>query len=611
MLWNPFVADQWTIAATGLVALLLALLGTPILRPWSVRHGWVARPTQSRWKRRIVARLGGLAIFGAFIVPAVCWMPKEPLWWSIIAAATLMGVAGLVDDVLHIKPATKLLAQLGAGCLLVLGGLRIELPWPLWSVPLTILWIAFVANAINLLDNMDGLAAGITAIAAAFCLVHALWAGQFGTAVLSAALVGATLGFLVYNFPPARIFMGDVGSQFLGTALAAIALSGTWRHSTQLFTILMAPLLILSVPIFDTLFVALQRLVHGQHPFHGGVDHISHRLAILGLTEHQTLVVLYLLSLSFGGLSLIFLHLQPLTAAALILFSLSIFLLLGAYLGRVRVYEIQRVAHSQPATTRGGVLIQTAFMHKRRVVEVAIDFVLICGAYIAAHLLRFETALSADWQELIIRSLPIVVLVKLTLFFACGLYRGVWRYMSVPDLITIVKAVTFGSACSALTLLLLWRFEGYSRAVFIIDWMLLLLGIGAARLAERLLNEGFRRVGAPAPRRVLIFGAGDGGDLVLRELRQNRQLNYRPVALLDDDRRKIGRTIHGVPVRGTRDDLGRIARQLQVEEMIIAIPSATDAQLAGVYERCIEHGVRWRHASMLFPTRDVPLAKEL
>ncbi len=609
MSWLPSNANHLTVAAAGLTALALALSLTPLVRLWAVRRGWIIRPTSGRWKRRVVVRLGGLAICAAFVLSALCWLPKSGVWMSILAASTLMCAAGLVDDVLHIKPATKLLAQLGAGCLLVLGGLRINTPWPLLSVPLTIFWIAFMANAVNLLDNMDGLAAGTTAIAGGFCLLHALWAGQLGTAVLSAALVGASLGFLVYNFPPARIFMGDAGSQLLGTALAATALSGTWRHSTQLASVLAAPVLILSVPIFDTLFVSLQRLAHGQHPFHGGTDHISHRLAILGLTERQTVAVLYLLSFSFGALSLIFLRLEPMTAAALTLFALSLFLLMGAYLARVRVYEIQRVP-TAAATSPGGVFIQTVFMHKRRMVEVAIDFALICGAYIAAHVLRFEHFLNADLQQLILQSLPLVVLVQLAIFFLCGLYRGVWRYVGLADLVTIVKAVTLGAACSALALLLLWRFEGYSRAVFIIDWALLLLGIGASRVAERLLNEWFHRMGRSAPRRVLVFGAGDGGSLVLRELSQNRQLNCLVLGLLDDDRRKTGLTVHGVRVLGGRNDLPRLVRQWQVEEVIIAIPSATDRQLAGVYERCIESGVRWRHAAMLMPIPEPALVRE-
>ena len=601
MSWLHSTLNGWRIGAAGLTALALALVLTPLLRPWAVRHGWVVRPTQDRWKRRIVARLGGVAIFIAFLVPALCWLPKTPVGWSILGAATVMAAVGFVDDLLHIKPATKLLAQLGAGCLLVLGGLRIDTPWPLVSVPLTILWIAFMANAVNLLDNMDGLAAGTTAIAGGFCLLHALWASQAGTAILSASLMGASLGFLLYNFPPARIFMGDVGSQFLGTALAATALSGTWQHSTQLASVLAAPLLILSVPIFDTLFVSLQRLAHGQHPFHGGTDHVSHRLAILGLTERQTVAVIYLLSFAFGVLSLVFLYLEPMTAAALTLFALSLFLLLGAYLARVRVYEIQRVPEAAPSVSPGGVFIQTVFMHKRRMVEVAIDFVVICGAYIAAHVLRFEHVLNDDLQRLIIRSLPLVLLIKLSIFFLCGLYRGVWRYAGLDDLVTIVKAVTLGAAASALALLLLWRFEGYSRAVFVIDWALLVLGIGAARMAERVLNEWFNRVGQSAPRRVLVFGAGDGGALVLRELSQNRRLNCLVLGLLDDDRRKLGLTMHGVRVLGSRNDLPRLARQWGIEEILIAIPSATDRQLAGVYERCIESGVRWRHAATLVP----------
>jgi UDP-GlcNAc:undecaprenyl-phosphate GlcNAc-1-phosphate transferase len=369
--------------------------------------------------------------------------------------------------------------------------------------------------------------------------------------------------------------------------LAALALVGSWHQSTRLLSILAVPVLVLAVPIFDTCFVTIQRLAHHQHPFHGGTDHVSHRLAILGLSERQTVLSLYVVSAGFGLLSLASRNLSLLSSVVLWGLALMGLVLVGAFLAKVRVYELKRqpVTEAAQPSPQSMTLVETMLLHKRRLMEILVDFGLISSAYVAAHLLRFEAALTPDIQRLLIRSLPLIIVIKLACFAALGLYRGVWRYVSLPDMLTIFKAVTLGSGLSALTLLYLWRFEGYSRAVFIIDWLLLFVGVSATRVAERFLNEWIVSAAEDATP-ILIVGAGDTGELALRHLKHNGEGKRRVVGFLDDDVRKRGMRIHGLPVLGTREALSRILSDFQVREVLIAISQPPAELVAEVQRSC-------------------------
>ena len=590
------VAQIGTPALAGVTALAVTFLMTPLVRSIAVRVGWVAKPIEDRWGRRVTARLGGVAMFLGFMAATIWWVPLGQPMAGLLLGTSLVFALGLVDDVHRLPPHTKLIAQLLIGCVVVMSGIRIELiRWTWLAIPLSVLWFVLVMNAFNLLDNMDGLAAGVGALAAGFCALHAALAQQWNVMVLSAILVGTCLGFLRFNFPPAKIYMGDSGSHFLGLSLAMLALLGSWRHSTQLLSILAVPVLVLAVPIFDTCFVTIQRLIHRQHPFTGGKDHVSHRLAILGLSARQTVLALYGVSACLGLLSVVSVTLRPLPALVMWLLVLASLLLFGAYLGKVNVYRVepQPEAAMPPRLLEPVTLIETMLMHKRRLVEILADFCLISSAYVFAHLLRFEGVLTGDLQRLIVQSLPIILAVKLTCFSGFGLYRGLWRYLGLSDIIAVFKAVTFGSILSALALLYLWRFEGYSRAVLVIDWMLTFLVVGGSRVVERLLDEWIGTVrGRGIP--VLIIGAGDTGERVLRYLRYETKAGRWAVGFLDDDVRKQWDRIHGVPILGTRAKLPQVLEEHAIREVLIAITDPPGQLLQYVRACCESRGVTWK-----------------
>lgn len=585
------------------LACAVVLVTTPAIRRFALARGWVARPLNDRWGRRVIARAGGVGIYLGFLVASLCCAPWTWMTITVLGGASLVVVFGLVDDIRRIRPYTKLLLQLIAGCVMVFAGVRIELIQEPWlAFPFSVFWFVLVMNAFNLLDNMDGLAAGAGAIAALFCGLHAIWSREWTAAVLAASIGGGCLGFLRSNFPPAKIFMGDSGSHLLGLSLGSLALMGNWRHSTQLVSVLAVPALVLAVPIFDTCFVTIQRLLHGRHPFQGGTDHVSHRLAILGLSPRQTVVALYGLSSLLGAVSLVSIWVAPWSAVTLWLVVLAGLLVTAGFLARVRVYQLVREPSEMAPAFSGPPItpLSAALFHKRRVLEVLIDFVVICGAYVGAHLLRFEGMLAASQERLLMQSLPLILVVQLTSIAAVGLYRGVWRYVSVADVLAILKGVTIGTMGSALAVLYLWRFEGFSRAVFIIDGLLLFVGLSASRVGERLFNEWLSRTvkGVPA----VIIGAGDLGELALRQLKHDQRIKRRVIGFLDDDRAKQGARIHGVMVLGTRDRLRSLLAERQVGEVLIAMEAPPPALLEFVQHHCEAAGVQWQLVNRLVGT---------
>jgi len=262
----------------GVSAILLGLVFTYAVRAFAGRVGMVSAPRQDRWHNRPTAMLGGVAIYAAFMLCYLALAPKRPAEYAVLASATLLFVTGLLDDLLEIKPYTKLIVQLIAAAIVVYFG--IHLNWTRYDAVndfLTIVWLIGITNSINLLDNMDGLAGGITLISCVFLGLTFLINGQTGLAVTIAILGGAALGFLVFNFQPASIFMGDCGSMFLGFLLGATALLSEYGRSRNLGAVLFTPVLILAIPIFDTCVVAVTRKLSGRPISQGGRDHTSQR----------------------------------------------------------------------------------------------------------------------------------------------------------------------------------------------------------------------------------------------------------------------------------------------------------------------------------------------
>ena len=567
-----------------LTSFAMSILLAPVIRRIAIVKGYLAKPKEDRWHKYETSLFGGICIFFSFIIPYIIFVKPTFETASIILCGSIIFALGLFDDVMHIKPSTKLIGQIIVASLLVSFGVSIKvIPYQIIRMPLTILWMIAVVNAFNLLDNMDGLSSGVAVIASVVLFLWAFLNGNFLVALPMLILAGSLLGFLRYNFSPAQIFMGDCGSMFIGFMLATMALQGSWKESTHLIMMLAIPVLVLAVPIFDTAFVTFIRGISSRKVFQGGKDHISHRMVVLGLSERNTVIVLYIISIFFGAVSVLSMYANPVVTVMLVLLASVILIYFAAFLGKVKVYPVGEVTNLK--NKNGNVVLNNVLMHKRRILEVGGDFVLICVAYISAYLLRFEGMLSIKNQDIIVKSLPLIVIIKYIVFFKCGLYRGVWRYVSIPDLINVFKGISLASIVSAATILFMWRFQGFSRAVFVIDWLLLFVLISGSRILERVYKEIFDQVSLDG-KKVLIYGAGDAGEFTLREIKNNKLLHYKPVGFLDDDEEKIGRNIHGVPVLGPRKDIEKIARHSRVNELIIAIPRLSKDIFGEVVDSC-------------------------
>jgi UDP-GlcNAc:undecaprenyl-phosphate GlcNAc-1-phosphate transferase len=566
----------------GAVGFVASLILASALKPIAGRLGAVAHPKADRWHRKVIPLLGGLAIAGGVVIGCALAPPSNPKILILLAAALALCLVGVVDDLRPVRPQSKFIAQIVVASALAALGLRLTLTdLPLVNVLITIFWIVGITNAFNLLDNMDGLAAGVAAITVSFWLVFFSWDGNVEGARLAALLVGACLGFLVYNFNPASIFMGDAGSLFLGVMVSGLSLVGDWAYSRNAASVLLFPVLILLVPIFDTTLVTVARMLAGRSVSTGGRDHSSHRLVALGISERGAVLVLYVVAALSGAVAFLS-YRYGLSYSVILICLLAIGLgLFGIYLGRLEVYPESQVGIGERAKV---VSLVADFPYKRQIATVLIDVTLIVVAYYTAYVLRFENELSAE-QPYFIDSLPIVLGCQLFALAVFRVYRGLWRYTGLRDLIRITQATSVGTVAAILVLLYATRFEGYSRAVFVIDWVLVLGFVGGSRIFFRALDEILRQGVGGSPR-VLIYGAGDGGVMVAREIRSNRDLNRDAVGFLDDDRDKHGTRVLDVPVLGGMERLEDALLTMQISEVIISTSRIAPAQVQAVLNLC-------------------------
>jgi UDP-GlcNAc:undecaprenyl-phosphate GlcNAc-1-phosphate transferase len=292
-----------TLAIWYCVALAVSAALVPVCRSIALKKGVVARPRNDRWNSRPTPLFGGVAIAVTVLGLALAAGDLRDLALPLIGGLAIV-IVGITDDVISLKPATKLIAEIALAAMFVFFGERLH-----WSdvlavdMLLTMLWLVVLTNAFNLLDNMDGLCAGIAIIAGAGLLVGLIGRPDVGPeSRYLAILLGATTGFLIYNAYPASIFMGDAGSLFLGLTLASLTLTvgGPAHDRSRILSIVVAPMLVLLIPIFDTALVTVSRLVSGRPVSHGGRDHSSHRLVALGLSERRAVIILWVLAATAG-----------------------------------------------------------------------------------------------------------------------------------------------------------------------------------------------------------------------------------------------------------------------------------------------------------------------
>ncbi len=598
------------VVSTALVVFVVSLLATAGVRLLAERRGWVAMPREDRWHTRPTALHGGIGFVLVFLVAGTLVVAgrggaltmdallagSEPsvalLGWGLLAGVAVMLAAGLVDDVWPLKPTTKLFVQILAASIFIAAGARFPLTGLVWlDTVVTYVWIVGITNAVNLLDNMDGLSAGVVAVSAGSIALLSLLAGTGGGesvgGQIALYLAAACLGFLWFNRAPARIFMGDSGALGIGFALAGLSVPTVLNHNLGLdlavpgerVLVLLVPVMVASVPIFDTTLVALTRLLRAQSPSQGGRDHSSHRLVELGLSDRRAVSFLWTLAALGGGCALLTrtYTAQALPVAALYLLTM---VLVGAYLGRVRLAGLPAIAHGLPARFAGAV-------HRFRVLVVLHDAVLIVFCYYTAYLLRFDGAPIPATLEATARSLPLVVTSCLLVFLMVGLYKNQWRLVTPSDVPMYVMAVMGGVVTSLAAVTLVNRFEvGHSRAAFVIFGLLLLIGLVGSRASFSVLDvlrvHGSRD-GSAGERPVIIYGAGQAGMLLLEESFADARLHgYTVLGFADDASSRIGSRIGGLPVRSRR---GWVKRSFPVSPEVWVSSTAIPTEQAMAFAK--------------------------
>lgn len=604
----------WTLGAVpwaaGGAALLVALALTPAVGQWARRMGWVDQPSEARWRDRSVALLGGVALACGVAVGLLVSGAIGAYAWPVWVGAGLVFAVGLADDVWSLRPEAKLVAQVAAAALLLYAGHAFWRGGPLWaSVPLTFFWVIGITNAVNLIDGIDGLAGSIAAVAGVVLALLSGLLGQPGLAAVAAAVAGASLGFLVYNAKPARIFMGDCGSLLLGYLLAVIALGVQGAGGPVVGTLV--PVVVLAVPIFDTTFVTVTRILRGQSVAEGGNDHTHHRLVRLGLSETGAVLALSGISGLFGLAALLLLQTTAQLFLALVLLGVVACVGVGLYLAGGP--EAQRPEAAPPDAATGekdapvrsgerGVTEQVGAVMRavaggpgwKSVVGVAADLLVVVAAFVVAGHLRFGGRPPAPQMTLIGTALPAVAAAKVLMFYVFGLYHGVWRHAGTPEVVRVLKASAAASVVSGVGLAVTFGLGRVSVALLVVDWLIATAAVGGLRFGFRALRQYFAAQ-RDEGRRVLLYGSTSQGLLALRHLRRSEDLAV--VGFLDDDPDRHGLRTQGLEVMGGPADLDDLASVHSIDELVVPRRAASPEQRHQLAARCRRLGLVCRQFS--------------
>jgi UDP-GlcNAc:undecaprenyl-phosphate GlcNAc-1-phosphate transferase len=580
-------------ALAALPVAALVLLG--LLR--STPRRLVATPTGERWHTGSTPVFGGVGIFaglvagiGAAVLAGAVDGSAELL--GIVAGCSLLFLAGLWDDIRALPPPAKLAAQFAAAGIVLASGLTVEIVEnDVLAVLLGLVWLVGITNAFNLLDNMDGLAASLAAVACAVFVVDAVArdSGELGL-VVALALGGACAGFLPFNLRPgrrARLYMGDSGSQTIGFGLASLALLSSWTTAGATLTSIVLPLLVLAVPILDTTFVTVRRTLERRPVTQGGTDHSSHRLVYYGLSEAQAVGALTLLAALLGATALAYNVLANARVTAIgLLLSFVVLTQFASFLADLQERSLRNEEGPPPSLWRALV------SHPRRLVEVLVDFAIVCVSFLLSYLLFVDGLGTYVERGIFLSALPLLLLVRYVAFVLFGIYRRVWRYASARDLVAIGAAVALSAPVALGLLAALRPLESFPVEAFAVDALLCSVLVAASRLALRAipLDRAEQR-----PRRVLVVGAGRSGRALARELKETP--GTRVVGFLDDNPALRRRRLHGVTVHGGLEELDRLLPTIEVDEVLVTVPGAPAERLEGLVGTCTAAGIECRFVS--------------
>jgi UDP-GlcNAc:undecaprenyl-phosphate/decaprenyl-phosphate GlcNAc-1-phosphate transferase len=548
-----------------------ALAATPAVRRLAIWLEAVDKPGGRRINSEAIPRLGGLSVYGAvafglvvsgLLVPYIRGQligSGAPLAGMAIAATLVMAL-GAVDDAIQISPTVKLVGEILAAVVVVLSGYRIESILQInlgWFGPLaTIFWIVAVTNAVNMIDGLDGLAAGFGMISGTSLLAVSLYQGQIHSALILTALCGALLGFLAYNSHPARIFLGDSGSLFIGFLLAVTAIDSS--NKTTTVVAVCAPFLALGLPLAELIITTLRRTLctvkvvrldsaTQQYEFRffgrpalftADRDHIHHRLLALGIDHRRVVILLYGVCAFFG-----------LAAFAIVTYRLANVGLLFVTFTVLAAAAIGQLGYRELRPLRNGLLLPLFDMPavNRRLVVALIDLGLVTASFFVAQMITNDGEFSRLGDRSALQVVPLLALSQVSTFWVTGLYRRSYRHAGLNDFIAILKIVLTAGAISWTVVYFAGYWSHRTLTLAVIDTYTLGSVVFGLRWSFRLLEHLFNRDRSSALR-VAIYGAGAAGAAALCELQSNPDHGMVPAAFLDDDSHKLGNKLQGIRI---------------------------------------------------------------
>ncbi len=564
---------------------------------WAEKRRILDYPNERSSHTSPTPRGGGIVIVAITLIGVWALFPiygSRNTWQSLsffTLGCLIIAGASWLDDLRTLPNRLKFGAHC-AGALLAMAGFGF---WHTLTVPfigsvhlgwagslVTFIWIVGVTNAYNFMDGIDGIAAGQAVVAGLGWGTAGWFSGQPLAGCLGLLTAGASLGFLLHNWPPARVFMGDVGSAFLGYGFAvlpvmfgAFSSEGDSGAGLVLGTLLIWPFL------FDTAFTLVRRLSRGENIVTAHRSHIYQRLTGAGYS-HRVVTIIYIALAAAGFLAgRVW---SPGFAAGN---PAGVFTVSALGLALWVMTLMTESSHPTPETTT-----RVPFLRYRKFVIALFQAALLSTTYYCSFLLRLDFSVANPHRKAFLLTLPIVLLVKLPVFYRFRLFSGWWRYVGMSDLLDIVKATAVSAPIICAGVYVFHGFLNYPRSVFVIDPILTIFVVGGTRFAIRAYYESARLHLAQV--NTLVIGAGRAGNAVVRELKESEELEYNPVGLVDDDPTKKGLRIQGVPVLGTTEELPRLIVEYDVAHILIAIPSATGKQMQRIIDRCRESHVDFR-----------------
>jgi UDP-GlcNAc:undecaprenyl-phosphate GlcNAc-1-phosphate transferase len=602
---------------TGLIALLVSVAATPVARRLALAAGLTDAPGGRRIHLTPIPRAGGIAVVVAAVAACAAYagMPSG-MGVAVVAGGALLLAVGLADDALSLNPQVKLLGQLIAAVLAVLGGLRLSLLDPaglggalgLADAALTVFWIVLITNAVNLTDGLDGLAAGVGTIACGWLACTALQAGDPAAAVAPMALAGALIGFLVYNFNPASIFLGDTGSLVIGYAMAVLPLVGAGGSAMPP----LAAALVVAVPVTDTMLAIARRFISrcvcawadGLF-WRGLVDglrntvapdrrHIHHRLLDLGFSQRRAVLLLYIAAATTGALSYV---VTTSPGWPVDLFAV------GLGLGVIAIVQALGFDELQPV--RSGLFLPLLRrLARHRWLVVVVDACLVVAVYGSVLLLEGPGASLGAMMA----ALGLMAVVQLLTFAARGVYRTAWRATGISGVGgfgLLIRTCAVGAVGGYVVLRLFGLPTGLMLALCY--FFLILSAVTLFRFSYVLMSQAAENA-APAER-TLICGTATGARHALARLQRAGEMRLKPVGFVEFRPRWQGRRLDQLPVLGTLDTLPAILQEHEVRHLVVADPALRGDAFTWVRAVCRQLGVRVHRYVEKFVSHDELLAE--